>query len=71
MDKHTKYQHGDIVLVATRYGVYKARIEQGQSPGHYKCVFLESNEPVVEEGQIFTVPCNLLSPYGGVKDTEQ
>lgn len=61
-----QYKENEIVLVATRFGVYKARVI-GISDCLFVCKFLESNPPVIEEGEIVHVKEEFVIPYKGMR----
>lgn len=66
MGNDAQYKENEIVLVATRFGVYKARVI-GISDCLFVCKFLESNPPVIEEGEIVHVKEEFVIPYKGMR----
>ena len=66
MDNDAQYKENEIVLVATRFGVYKARVI-GIPDCLFVCKFLESNPPVIEEGEIVHVKEEFVIPYKGMR----
>lgn len=68
MENH-RFEIDDIVLVSTKFGVYKGRVinvveNQNGEIQWCDCVMLENNAPVIEEGEVIRqIPPENISSY--------
>ena len=64
MNPTPKFKEGDVVLLNTSFGLYKAKVNKLTKYG-YELTALENNEPVIEEGDVIYASESMLSIYEG------